>query len=63
MAQPPVILDIEEKMSQELVVPVTVGCCFQMSPVPLASLDMPMIVPTAAVRTTMVLKTKNHLSL
>lgn len=63
VAHPPVILLIEETINHALVEPETVGCCSQISPVPLASCVIPITVPVAAVRTMTVLKTKNQRSL
>ena len=55
VAQPPVIEDREERMSQERLAPYTPYSCFQMSPDPPAFLVMVMTVATQDIVTTTVI--------
>ena len=52
VAQPPVIEDMLERMSQERMGPLTVYSCFQISPDPPAFLHIAMTTPIQVIETT-----------
>ena len=54
VAQPPVMEDMLERMSQERMAPSTLYSCFQMSPDPPAFLHMAITTPTQVMETTTV---------